>query len=185
MSIITLTVGTQIIFADHAGDWVAGGSKTSLQVGTPTEVALDLTSLGDDAGRESVKADLGANRPTRIHVAASIEGGTMTTGERIDFFWAPSNQSTAGDGNPQQIDGADAAAPSGIGTLDELLATCIFIGSLIVENTAAAIQSGPVGVLASPTRWGILVVVNRSGATLAADAVEHHVVFDPIIEDVT
>jgi hypothetical protein len=68
--------------------------------------------------------------------------------------------------------------------LDELLSQCIFIGSLIVENTASTVQTGTVGMLVPPERYGILIVVNRSGATLEADAVEHHIVFNPVIDDV-
>ena len=186
MSDVTLEVGTQIIFADHGTDFSGGLAKTSLEQAGQTDVQIDLTSLGDDTGRESVQADLGLNRAPRYSVMASIESGAspMTSGERIDFYWAPSPDSVATDGNPGQIDGADAAAPSGVGTLDELLAQCLFIGALIVENTASTTQTGTVGILVAPERYGILIVVNRSGATLEADAFEHHVVFNPIIDDV-
>lgn len=186
MSDVTLEVGTQICFADHAIDFTGGTAKTSLEQGTPTDVQLDLTSLGDDTGRESAKVDLGLNRAPRYSVMAAIESGItpMTAGERIDFYWAASPDSVATDGNPGQIDGADAAAPSGVGTLDELLTQCIFIGSLIVENTASTVQVGTVGILVAPERYGILIVVNRSGAALEANANEHHVVFNPIVDDV-
>ncbi len=188
MANVTLEVGTQIIFADHATDFVGGLAKTSLEVGTPTptDVQIDLTSLGDDAGRESAQVDLGAGRAPRYSVMASIEAGSspLITGERIDFYWAASPETTASDGNPGQIDGVDAVAPSGVGTLDELLSVCVLIGSLVVENTASTVQTGTVGILVPSERYGILIVVNRGGATLETDAIESHVVFNPITDDV-
>ncbi len=183
---VLTVVGTQIIFADHGTDFVGGADKTSLEVATATDVQIDLTTLGDDGGRESVKFDFGAARAPQYSCMAAIEADAtgFTTGESIDFFLAPSSVSGATDGNPGQIDGADAAAPSGAGTLNELLVQCMFIGSLVVENTVSTIQVGHVGVFSPPERYGILIVVNRGGQAFLNDAVEHHVVFNPIIPDI-
>lgn len=179
-------VGTQIIFADHGTDFVAGSAKTSLQQGTPLDVQIDLTTLGAAAGRESKKFDFGATRAAQFSCMAAIEADAtgFTTGNTIDFYLAPSPDSTDANGNPGQINGADAAAPSGAGTLAELLVQCILIGSLIVENTASTIQVGFVGVFSPPERYGILIVVNNGGQAFLNDAVEHHVVFNPIIDEV-
>jgi len=181
-------VGTQIIFADHATDFTGGTAKTSLEVATATDVQLDLTSLADAAGHESDKFDFGATRAASYSCMAAIESGAsaLTTGNTIDFYLAPSPETStaATDGNPGQIDGSDAAAPSGVGTLSELLLQCMFIGSLVVENTASTVQVGYVGTFSPPERYGILIVVNNGGATLEANANEHHVVFNPIVDQV-
>ncbi len=179
-------VGTQILFADHSGDWVAGADKTSLLVGAPTEVQIDLTTLADAGGRESAKFDFGATRAAAYSCMAAIEADAtgFTAGQTVDFYLAPSPETTAADGNPGQIDGVDAAAPSGAGSLAELLLQLILIGSLVVENTPSTVQIGHVGTFSPPERYGILVVVNNGGQAFLADAVEHHVVFNPIVDEV-
>lgn len=177
-------VGTQIIFADHATDFAGGAAKTSLEVVTATDVQLDLTSLADGAGRESAKVDLGASRASAYSVIASLEfAATPTTGEVVELYWAPSPIDTAANGNIMNIDGADAAAPSGIGTLAELVAASMFIGNFRCTNDATtAVQTSFCGILVPPERYGILIVKNESGAAIHSDAVECHIVFNPINE---
>lgn len=182
---VLVKVGTQISFADHGTDWAGGGAKTSLEQGTPLDVQIDLTTLADAGGRESAKFDFGATRAAQYSCMAAIEADAtgFTTGQTIDFYLASSPDSATANGNPGQIDGVDAAAPSGAGTLAELLLQCIFIGSLVVENTVSTIQVGSVGVFSPPERYGILIVVNNGGQAFLNDAVEHHVVFNPIIDE--
>jgi len=183
---ILLTVGTQIIFADHGTDFVGGAAKTSLEVATATDVQLDLTSLADTAGRESAQVDLTATRAARYSVMASFEfAATPTTGTVVELYWAPSPESTATDGNPMNIDGADAAAPSGIGTLAELVAVCQKIGNFVCTNDpTTAVQTGWISTFSPAERYGILIVKNESGAAFHSDAVESHIVFNPVIDEV-
>ena len=178
-------VGTQIVFADHAADFSGGTAKSSLEV-AGTDVQLDLTSLANAGGRESAKFDFGATRATAYDCMAAIEsdGTGFTAGKTVDFYLAPSPISAAANGNPGQIDGVDGAAPSGYGTLAELLLQCMFIGSLVVENTVSTVQVGHVGRFSPPERYGILIVVNNGGQAFLNDAVEHHVVFNPIVDEV-
>lgn len=177
--------GTQILFADHAGDFSAA-AKTDMEVGTPTDVQLSLASLADGSGRESAKVDLGATRAEAYSVMAALEfAATPTAGEVVEFYWAPSPISTAANGNPMQIDGADAAAPSGIGTLAELVDVCQFIGNFVNTNDATGnVQVGFVGTLVPTERYGILIVKNESGAALHSDDVEMHVAFTPIVSEI-
>lgn len=183
---ILVKVGIQIIFADHATDFVGGAAKTSLEQGTPTDVQLDLTSLADTAGRESAKVDLGATRAPRYSVMVAFEmAATPAIGEIIELYWAPSPDATAANGNPMEIDGADAAAPSGIGTLLELVRVCQFIGNFVCNNdVTGSVQGGFIGVFSPAERFGILIVKNESGAAFHSDAVETHIVFNPIIDEV-
>lgn len=180
-------VGTQISFADHATDFVGGAAKTSLEQAGATDAQIDLTSLADGAGRESAKVDLGATRARFYSVMVAFEfAATPTTGERVELRWAPSPDSEPSDGNPMQIDGVDAAAPSGIGTLAELVAVSQFIGDFIVTNdtTIEGVQVGFVNVFSPAERHGVLIVKNESGAAFHSDAVESHIVFNPIIDEV-
>lgn len=187
MSDITVEVGTQLRFCVTAS-FSPADAATNHTIGTPTDVALTLASVADDAGRQSAKADLGANRAPRydVHAAVDFTGETPTAGERVDVYWAPSTSGTAGSGNVAGNSGGDGAAPDGaLGsiTLDEFLAQCMYIGSLIVHD-GASVQNGHIGVFSSPTRYGQVVVANRSGSAFEADNVEAAVWLTPMIDDV-
>jgi hypothetical protein len=177
-----LQVGTQLSFGDHAGDFVGGAAKNSLEVGTPTDVQLALASVADAAGRESAKFDLGASRAPAYSVMAALEfAATPVTGEVVEFYVAPSGVSTAANGNIMSIDGVDAAAPSGDGTLAELVSLSTFVGNFVCTNDpTAVVQVGFVGIYVPVERYGILIVKNESGAAIHSDDVECNVVFTPI-----
>lgn len=184
MADVTVEVGTQFSFADHAGDF-APAAANSLEQGTPTDVDLTLANIADDAARESDKFDLGANRAPRYALKAALEWfSAPTTGETVDFYIGWSPDSTAANGNPGNLTGTDAAYTGSPATLDEGLSQLTFIGSMHV-TADAVVQIGPSIVFEALERYGILVVVNRSGAALAAtDDVETHVVMTSIIDDV-
>jgi len=187
MSDVTLEVGTQLA-CYVSGSFSPADPATDHTVGSPTGVVLTLSGVADDAGRQSDKMDLGANRAPRydVHAAVDFTGETPTAGERVDVFWAPSTSTTQANGNVAGNSGADGAAPDGaLGsiTLDEFLAQCVFVGSLIVHD-GAVVQNGHVGVFVPPTRYGQVVVVNRSGDVFEADNVEMAVWLTPIIDDI-
>jgi hypothetical protein len=184
---IKVKTGAQFVFADHAADFVGGAAKTSLEQAGSTDVQLDLTSLADTAGRESAKVDLGATRAARYSVIGTLEfAATPTTGETVELYWAPSPDATAANGNPMNIDGVDAAAPSGIGTLAELKAACDFIGVFVITNdpTTAVQTAVCTGLLVPKERYGILLVVNESGAAFHSDAVETHISITEILDEI-
>ncbi len=177
---------TQIVFGDHAGDH-APAAKTSYESdgGTSKDVQLTFASVADTAARESAKVDLGAVRAARYDVNISIEfAATPTTGALFELYWAPSPISTPANGNPMNIDGVDAAAPSGIGTLAELVAVCQFVGVFVVTNDpTTAVMGGHIGVFSPSQRHGILIIKNETGAAVHSDDVECHVTFDAIIDE--
>jgi hypothetical protein len=185
MGDITQSVGTQFVFADHDTDFVGGSAKTSLEQAGSTDVQMIFEGVADGGGMESDKFDFGANRAARYSVMGSIETVGATSGEPIDVYLAPSPDATAANGNPGQIDGVDTvAAPSGVGTLAELLRQCIYIGSLICEDTATTVQTGFIGEVSPPERYGILVVVNNSGAALeTSPGVESHISMTEIMDE--
>lgn len=182
---ILLKVGTQLCFADHAADFVGGAAQTSLEQAGSTDVQIDLTSLADGAGRESAKVDLGATRAAQYSVMASMEFAGANSGDLVELYWAPSPDSAAANGNPMNIDGVDAAAPSGIGTLAELVRVCQLIGVFIcTDDTTPAVQTAYIGTFSPAERYGILIVKNEAGGAFHNDAVETHIVFNPIIDEV-
>ena len=185
---VLVKTGTQHVFADHATDFTGGTAKTSMEVSAgASDVQIDCTSLADTAGRESAKLDLGAVRAPRYSFMAAIEfAATPTVGEVVEFYWAPSPISTAANGNPNEIDGADAAAPSGIGTLAELVKMCQFIGAMVVTNdTTGSVQTAIVNSAFVPAeRYGILIVKNESGAAFHSAMAETHYSLTEIIDDI-
>jgi hypothetical protein len=176
----------QIIFADHATDFVGGASGTSLEVATATDVQMDMTDVADTAAQQSAQADLTATRARQFALTAAVEmAATPTTVESIDFYWNASNQSTAGDGNSGYASGSDAAYAGGVAELAEGLKQLIYIGSMIVSADATGtVQVAFIGVFSPPHRYGSLIVVNESGAAFHSDAVETHFVLDPIIDEI-
>lgn len=184
---ITLEQGTQLRFC-VTGDFSPADAGTDFTEGSPTDVLLTLASLANGAGRQSAKADLGANRAARyaVHAAVDFTGETPTAGGTIDVHWAPSPVATAGNGNVAGNSGSDGAAPDGaLGsiTLAEFLLQCEFVGSLTVHD-GAVVQNGFVGVLVPTTRYGQIVLVNNSGDVFEADNVEMAVWLTPMLDDV-
>jgi len=177
--------GTQIRFFVTAS-FSPADDGTNFTQGTPTDVALTLASVADGAGRQSAKADLGANRHALYEVLGCVDftGETPTSGAAVDYYWLPSTSSTAANGNVAGNSGTDAAAPNGTVpsslTVEEFAAMGVYIGSLVVSDDAA-VQNGYVGAFSPPTRYGQLLVVNNSGDAFEADDVEMHQVMNPVV----
>lgn len=178
----------QMVFADHAGDFsptAANDLRVSSDGSNETDVQMILASLADGAARESDKCDLGAHFAREYHVRAAFEiAADPTAGDIIELYWAPSQDSTAANGNPGGVTGSDAAY-TGYGTLSEAVPQLIFIGAFVCSSDATGtVQAGEVGRFAPPERYGTLVVKNESGAAFHSDDVESHVVFDPIVPEI-
>jgi len=172
----------QISFADHATDF-SPTAANSLEVGTPTDCQLDLTSVADGAARQSAKVDLGANRARYYAVRSVIEYASgVAAGDVTEFYWAPSGSATAGTGNPGNVSGSDAAYTGYSSNLADSLFHLQLIGSVrATAQVTTTVQVAEVGVFSPTERYGSLIVVAGDG--FVADAVEQHVVFDPIIEE--
>lgn len=182
---ILLKVGTQISFADHAGDF-SPTAANSLEQGTPTDVQLSLASVADTAARQSAKVDLGATRAALYSVMAAFElAATPTAGEVIELYWAASPDSTAANGNPGGVSGSDAAYAGYSSNLAASVKQLLFIGSFICTvQVTTTVQIAYVGVFSPPERYGSLIVKNESGAAFHSDDVECHVVFNPIVDEI-
>jgi len=179
----------QICFADHATDF-SPAAATDLRITTDgsfeLDVQLDLTSLADAAGRQSTKVDLGENRAQAYHVRAAFElAATPTAGDVIELYWAASQSATAGNGNPANVTGADSAYAGYSANLAASVKQLIWIGNFVcTAQVTGTVQVAEVGIFVPPERYGTLVVKNESAAAIHSDAVECHVVFDPILPEV-
>jgi len=178
-----------IVFgADAALDPADDGTNLTDDIGTDTvDVECGLSALADEAAVQSAKADLGATRALYYNVMASIDwtGETPTDGDVVEFYWAPSTASAAGNGNVAGNSGGDATCPDGALnsiTDDEFVKLCVFIGSL-PAHADGGVQTGFVGRFSPPTRYGQLVVFNKSGDVFENDEVESHVVFMPLVNE--
>ena len=187
-NLVLVTVGTQIVFADHATDYIGGTGNNSLEIAGSTDVQIDMTGVLTNAARNSVKLDFGAARGAAFAVMISVEPATdPTLGDTIDLYWSPSPDSSAAVGNAGNASGADADyAGTALRTLAEGLAQMLFIGAfpLAVSNDLDGVQIGFVGIFVPPDRYGSLVVHNNSAITLHSDAVEFAVSFQPIEDQI-
>jgi hypothetical protein len=174
--------GTQLSFADHAGDF---SPANSLEQGGHTDVQFSLAALTAGEYRQSTKADLTATRALQFSVMAQIEWSVApTAGGTVNFWWGPTPDSAAP--SPGGLGESDADY-HGYGADDasaaEAVAQLQYIGAL-VATADATIQTAFVGTFSAPERYGILVATNGSDQTLNADDVEMHVVIDPIVDEI-
>jgi hypothetical protein len=141
------------------------------------DYALTCTSVTNGNGRQGDKGDLGANR-ARVYTVlfTSSVGSAATAGNEIELWWAPSTSGTAGTDNPGGLSGTDATFNT---TPDEYKLQLIYIGSLILSNNAGTGVQKQYFLFSPPTRYGMPVVVNKSGQTLGSTAGDHTVIITP------
>lgn len=176
----------QITFADVGADFSpTAANDLRHATATDTECQLDLTDLADGAARQSTKVDLGENRAQAYNVRCAFElAATPTAGDLIELYWAPSQHATAGTGNPGGVSGSDSAYSGYSSNLADSVKQLILIGVFICTAQATGtVQVGEVGIFMPTERYGTLIVKNESNAAFHSDAVEGHVVFDPIVPE--
>ncbi len=169
--------GTPVCWADTT-DYNSAGS------GITRTHQIDLTSIANGAAREGAKANLGATRAARYAVLVGIEFDVApTAGQTVEFYWSCSYSSTAATGNTGGAAGADQAYKAA--EEDEWKKQLLLLGVLVATNDAATtVQRQLVGIFCPPTRYGMPVVVNKSGQAFEGDAVEMYVALIPITDEV-
>ena len=183
---VLVKTGTQISFADHAGDFAPAAANV-IEVGTPTNVDLTLTGLTDGAAVNSDKFNFGATRARQYSIDAVLEfAATPTAGDVVELYLVPSHNPTAGSGNPGRADGVDGAyTGDGGGTLDESVRQMIHIGQFVCTDlTTTTPQIAHCGVFEPPAQYGQLIVKNESGAAFHSDDVEMNIVLTPIVDEI-
>lgn len=180
---VLLKNGTDIVLADVTDHSPAAGNN----LGTRTD-QIDLTSLAAGAYRQSAKVDLGATRAKQFAVSGAFEFGTApTAGGRIHVWVGFSNSATAGNGNPANLSGSDAAYV-GYGAAatdaDECVHQLLYLGSIPLSNDAD-VQIGHFATLIDPPqRYAVVVVKNEADQALQSDAVEMSVRLSPLVDEV-
>jgi hypothetical protein len=176
----------QITFRDVTDFAPAAANDLRHASAADTEVQLDLTSLADGAARQSTKADLGEHRARAYTVRAAFElAATPVAGDVIELYWAPSQHATAANGNPGGVSGADSAYAGYSANLAASVLQLQLIGIFVCTTQATAtVQVAECGMFVPTERYGSLVVKNESAAAFHSDAVESHVVFDPVIDEI-
>lgn len=146
------------------------------------DAAITLTSVANAAARQSVKLDLGATRAAFYDVYADIEiAATPTAGNTIDLYWAPSSSASAGTDEMGGVAGTDSAYAGYSSNLTASLPQLQFIGQLVCTAQATAtVQKGFCGRFSPANRYGTLVVVNNSGASLHSSATNMQVRLYPV-----
>lgn len=174
---ILVKVGTALVLAD-ATDFDNNPSADTDQI--------DLTSLANGAARQSDKIDFTAARAAVFNVACSFEVDVApASGVVIDIYFAPSISGAAANENPGGISGSDSAyTGTAADSLVDSLKQLDLIGSMICTSDADPAMQNQSFVYAPQTRYGTLVVHNRSGQAFVADATHHYVIFEPIIDEI-
>jgi hypothetical protein len=163
------TVRNTIVASDSAGiAWQStGGSYT-----------LTCTSVTNNNGRQGAKGDLGETRSRYYMASVTFSvGSAATAGNEIEVYWAASPSATAGTSNPGGTSGTDATFNT---TPDEYKMQLQMIGSLVLSNNAGTgVQRQNLGPFIPRFRYGMPVVVNKSGQTLGSTAADHTVTLYP------
>lgn len=151
-------------------------------INTGGTYALTLTSLANDAGRQGVKGDLGANWPVQCNVHFETAATSAATdGSPVELYWAASTSATAGTANPgSNLTGADAAVTAP----DQVKRQLLFLGPLVLSNTVGTAAQSQRFTLFPPTRYGFPVVVNKSGVALSATASLHKITVTGIVDEI-
>lgn len=172
MATVSRADGTPII-------WAGSGWIPALSDWGSADYAITLASIANGAARQGVKGDLGATRRQLYIPFLRVEiQATPTAGAAVTVGWAPSASATAGNDNPGGATGTDAAFSDA-----DLFNQLLILGALHCDN-AASIQQQYLSEFRPPTRYGMPVIWNASGATLAADNVETAFVLIPITETI-
>ena len=131
------------------------------------DVALSFEAVVNAAGRVSAQKDFGAavsgsGRPMLFNWSGEVLGqATPTQYGTVDLYLA-----TAPDHDPTQISGDIGSADAALGDLDQLR-NLKYIGALVFEegDTTKMVGDGEVTIT---KRYGSIVAVNNSGATINA-----------------
>lgn len=163
---VGLTIGLCLLILRALPDFVKHevGSAISWK-GSGGTYGMTFASITNGNGRQGAKGDLGANRARVWDVLfTGGVGSAATAGTEIELFWAASDSATAGTDNPAGTSGTDATFNT---TPDEYKQQLIFIGSLVLSNNAGTGIQKQWLSFQPPCRYGMPVIVNKSGVTLS------------------
>ncbi len=184
-----IVAAAQISFATHATYAPADANLIELVSPTVSIVEVEMAFIDwlDTAAEQSAIADLGLVRAPlyQLSVCMEYQVGAPTTATQIEWYWAATNNATAARGNPGFTTGAVGAYDGGPATLVEGISQLDFIGVLnVTADIEFQIQIN-CGFLSPATRYGMLIGINKTGATVCdTDVVESAAVLTPIVQDI-
>jgi len=185
---VTQSTGADV-FAFHSSVYVPTGNNIIVPASaTVVDLTMDEggTGLADGAAVNSDKVDLGATRPEWYNVYCAIEWfAAATVGDPTQMYWSPSENSSAGIGNPGSPDGVDGLyTGDGTSSVAEAVLQMQPIG-VLVGTDLVGVQIARVGTFRPYHRFGQLIVLNNSGALMCGtDDVESAIVFSSVVADI-
>lgn len=173
---VLVKTGTQKVWA-HADDYD--------NLPWADDYEIDLSNLANAAARQGAKGDLGATRAAQYVVRVGVELHVdLAAAGWVDYYWSSSPSGTAATSNTGGATGSDAAYTDGVDSHKEHLT---YIGSLNLPITADddILYEGVInGCFSPPERYGMPVVINRSGQAFEADADKIYFALIPLVDEI-
>lgn len=150
------------------------------------DYAMTMASIIDNAAQQGAKADLGAVRAARWAMRPAINmDAAPAAGKVIELYWSSSPSAVAGAHNTGACSGTDAAyTGSAGGTVDETKPQLLFVDVLVLTPDADAVVQIAEFIFFPPQRYGMPVLVNKSGQALEGDDDSHQIAIYPLIDEV-
>lgn len=146
------------------------------------DYGISLESVANNAAAQGAKGDLGATRAKQYAVILYWETNTApTAGTYVEVWWSSSTSATAGTDNMGGALGTDSAYRAS--DEDEWKKQLIPIGNLVCTNDGSTVQKQLVGYLVNPLRYGMPIVVNKSGQTSSATTTNFKVLLEPVVDE--
>lgn len=146
--------------------------------------SLDLGGLANAAARQGAKGDFGATRAAQYAVRVSVELDVdLSAAGSIEVYHSSSPSGTAATGNTGGATGSDAAYTPGVNSQVEHL---MLVGILSLPATCDddIAYDGIIGYITIPERYGMPVIVNKSGQALEVTADKMYVAYLPVIDEI-
>ena len=150
--------------------------------GTGGDYGISLESLATTKAAQGAKGDLGPKWADVHNFEIAIETGASAPakGESFELWWAASVDATAGLKNPGGTSGTDIAYKDG--EEDEWKVQLQYIGALVVTGDSQIVQRQYFKKKIR-ARYGMPVVVNKTGQTTETDHNEHYIAVHPVVPE--
>lgn len=161
--------------------WADTTDFSSPSHGFSRTAQMNMENVANNAAWQGAKVDLGAVHAESYTVVVGWEpNATPTAGLTVEYYWSASNSGTAGTGNAGGASGTDLAYQAG--NEDAFKAQLEFLGRPLILTATA---TGTVQIqtinnrFIPPTRYGMPVMVNKSGVTSKTTATNHFIALIP------